>query len=371
MVLKYGLAVTVLACAAICPADETDWRAQTKAAVDRGLVFLAATQQADGGWEDRGRSDPAITSLVAKCFIQSPDYGPGHPVSKRAIRFILRNVQSDGGIYVPDRGLNNYYTSVAVMALSATRQAEHHTVIQSAQAFLKKGQWDEAESIDKTNSWYGGAGYGSHKRPDLSNTQMMLEALKQSGLSRDDPAYQKALVFISRSQMLAEHNDQKFARGASDGGFIYTPANDGESKAGVESIGGKKVLRSYGSMTYAGFKSMLYAGLSRDDRRVRAAFDWFRQHYTLDANPNMPAARSQEGLYYYYHTFARALDTWGDETIADAAGSPHLWRRELCEKLCKRQRSDGSWVNDSDRWFEGNPHLVSAYAILAIQTAAR
>lgn len=351
--------------------DVPDWRDRTSEAVDRGLGFLASTQQPDGGWKGRASSDPAITALCAKCFIQHPEYGPDHPISKRAIGFILRFVQPDGGIYVPDQGLRNYGTSVALMTLSATRDAVHAKTIARAQAFLKKGQWDEQESIDPKNQWYGGAGYGKHKRPDLSNTQMMLEALKQSGLPEDDPVYRKALVFITRSQMSGESNDLAFARGSADGGFIYTPANGGESKAGSITVNGQRQLRSYGSMTYAGFKSLLYAGLSRDDPRVKAAYEWIRRHYTIDANPNMPGAQSREGLYYYYHVFARALDAWNEDVITDAAGREHQWRRELCTALLNRQRRDGSWVNEEDRWYEGNPHVVTAYAVLAIQTAGR
>jgi len=197
----------------------------------------------------------------------------------------------------------------------------------------------------------------------------MLEALTQSGLSKDDPVYQKAVVFIARCQMLGRTNDQVFAAESVDGGFVYTPANGGESKAGTDVVEGKPRLRSYGSMTYAGFKSMLYAGVDRDDVRVQRAMDWIRRFYTLDHNPNMPHAHSKQGLYYYYHVFARALRAWGEETIMDSDQVPHAWRAELCEKLISLQREDGSWVNMEDRWYEGNPHLVTAYAILALQTA--
>ena len=122
-------------------------------------------------------------------------------------------------------------------------------------------------------------------------------------------------------------------------------------------------------MTYAGFKSLLYAGLKRDDVRVQHAWDWIQRHYTLEHNPNMPEERSREGLYYYYHVFARALQAWGEAEVTDAKGRAHNWREELCTRLVKLQRPDGSWVNDEDRWYEGNPHLVSAYAILALQVA--
>lgn len=122
-------------------------------------------------------------------------------------------------------------------------------------------------------------------------------------------------------------------------------------------------------MTYAGFKSLLYARVDRGDPRIQAAFDWIRKTYTLDSNPNMPGEQSKEGLYYYYHVFARALDIYGTETIEDAAGRQRRWRDELCVKIMSLQRDDGSWLNEQDRWFEGYPHLVAAYAVLAMQTA--
>ena len=49
-------------------------------------------------------------------------------------------------------------------------------------------------------------------------------------------------------------------------------------------------------------------------------------------------------------------------------GVPHPWRNELANKLLSLQRPDGSWYNDADRWFESNPYLVTAYAVLTLQT---
>ena len=130
-------------------------------------------------------------------------------------------------------------------------------------------------------------------------------------------------IFVSRCQNLeSEHNTSPFAAKVNDGGFYYTIAAGGQSQAGNTPDGG---LRSYGSMTYAGLKSMIYAGVSRDDPRVKAAYEWIQEHYTLDENPGM----GEQGLYYYYHTFAKALDTIGDEQVVDADGKSHDWRAEL------------------------------------------
>ena len=111
-------------------------------------------------------------------------------------------------------------------------------------------------------------------------------------------------------------------------------------------------LRSYGSMTYAGLKSMIYAGLSADDPRVVAAMTFIRKNYSLESNPGMGHA----GLFYYYHTFAKALDAADIEILDDESGTPHVWRTELAKTLMDLQQEDGSWVNSSNaRWMEGEP----------------
>jgi squalene-hopene/tetraprenyl-beta-curcumene cyclase len=124
-------------------------------------------------------------------------------------------------------------------------------------------------------------------------------------------------------------------------------------------------------MTYTGFKSLLYAGVDRKDPRVQAAFRWIQKHWRLDANPNMPQAQSQAGLFYYYHVFAKALAAWGEPVIIDARGARHNWRHELIDQLASLARPDGSWVNAADRWQESSPVLTTIYSLLALEEAVR
>jgi squalene-hopene/tetraprenyl-beta-curcumene cyclase len=116
-------------------------------------------------------------------------------------------------------------------------------------------------------------------------------------------------------------------------------------------------------MTYAGFKSLIYAGLDENDPRVRAAYDWIRRHWTFDENPGL----GQQGLYYYWLAMARALRAGQQPVITDAEGAPHHWRRELAEAILQRQRTDGSWRNGEDRWLEGEQELATVYALLALE----
>jgi squalene-hopene/tetraprenyl-beta-curcumene cyclase len=116
-------------------------------------------------------------------------------------------------------------------------------------------------------------------------------------------------------------------------------------------------------MTYGGLKSFLYAGVSKKDPRVKAAIGWIKRHYTLGNNPGM----GKNGMYYYYHTFGKAMDALGDDLFEDAKGTKHDWRKELFEALKKQQKGDGSWSGaQRDPFGEGNPELSTAFAVLTL-----
>ncbi len=346
-----------------------DLAAEVQRSIDRGLSYLRSSQKSDGGWGSE--FGPAVAAIAGQAFAQDRDHGPTNPVVRRAVTYIRQFEQTDGGIYERKQNLANYQTSVVLLFLASLKDTSQQTRVAKAQDFLTKLQYDEAESVDKANPWYGGAGYNSSKRPDLSNTQMMLEALHQSGLSPNDPVYQRALVFVSRCQMNAATNDQSFAKLAGDGGFIYSPNGQGESKASASIFESRGALRSYGSMTYAGFKSLLYCNCSHDDDRIKACLNWIKLHYDLDKNPNMPGKQAIEGLYYYYHVMARALTVWGEPVVIDTRGGPHNWRIDLARKILSLQRPDGSWVNERDRWLEGDPNYVTGLTVQTLQVVLR
>ena len=170
----------------------------------------------------------------------------------------------------------------------------------------------------------------------------------------------KRCSFVSRCQNLeSPNNTSPEAAKVNDGGFYYSVVGGGSSPAGKEAEGG---LRSYGSMTYAGFKSMIYAGLKPDDPRVKAAQTWIEKNYTVKSNPGMADA----GLYYYYSLFAKALDTAGLKTVKDAQGVEHDWRAELVQHLKSLQADDGSWTNKNSKWMEGDPNLATTFCLLAL-----
>ncbi|MBX7167172.1 MAG: terpene cyclase/mutase family protein [Pirellulales bacterium] len=315
-------------------------------------------QAADGSFSSA--ASPAVTSLVVAGLLRN-GRSVDDPVVAKGLKYIEGLIQPDGGIYNPAGTNKNYETCIAMVCLAeANRDGRYAKQLAAADAFIKGLQWDEGEGKQSSDINYGGAGYGRKNRPDLSNTSFLLDALRAAGNGPEDPAVQKALIFVSRCQNLeSEFNTSEFAAKNPDGGFYYTVAAGGESMAGTTDEGG---LRSYGSMTYAGLKSMIFAGVGPDDPRVKAALTWIQKHYGLDQNPGMGDA----GLYYYYHTFAKALAALDVPEIADADGTKHNWRHDLATALAERQRADGAWVNTNSRWLEGDANLVTAYALLAL-----
>src|SRR5688500_8738363 len=343
--------------------------------IDRGLNYLKSQQKPDGGWQ-RETDPPGVTAIVLRAFVQDSKFPANTPFVRKGYDKLFSYQLDSGGIY--QDLLANYNTAIAVSAIAAANEPAYQARMDKAVAFLKQLQWTEeakgpkGETVaDKSNTWYGGWGYGRHGRPDLSNAQVAIEALHDAGLKPGYKAYDAALVFLSRTQNNSETNDQPWT--GDDGGFVYTPARNGESMAGETSLDGQRRLRSYGSMTYAGLKSMIYAGLAKDDPRVKAAVDWITKHWTLDENPAMRQAGDEfarQGLYYYFYTFAHALDAYEEPVIRDSNGTPHDWRLELIDKLATLQKDDGSFVGEK-RWMEDNPVLTTAYAVLALQEAKR
>lgn len=352
------LSLVLLASSSLAQTTATKSAPQASDLVAKGVAFLRTAQAEDGSFSSH--AGPGITALVAASMLQN-GHDRSEPVVAKAIDYVLKHQQEDGGIYGKGSRYRNYETSLAVMCLTeANSDGKYNDIVQKADRYLRKLQWDKDEGHDIDSPNYGGGGYGSHSRPDLSNTSFLIDALKAAGAGEDDPALQKALIFVSRTQNLeSEHNATEFAAKVNDGGFYYTPAAGGSSQAGETPNGG---LRSYASMTYAGLKSMLYAGVDADDQRVKAATRWISQHFSLDENPGM----GQQGLYYYYHTFAKALDALGEEEFVEADGTRHQWRDELVAKLAELQNKDGSWMNPNDRWMEADPNLVTGYALLAL-----
>ena len=233
-----------------------DVAAQRQKSAAKAITYLKNNQADDGSFFKA--SGTGVTSLVATALLRN-GVPASDPSVAKALAFIESNVRPSGGIHQEKSLYRNYETSLAILCFTeANQNGRYDKTVKQAESFIKNIQWDESEETRKEDFAYGGAGYGKHARPDLSNTAFMIEALRAAGNDENSEAIQRAVVFVSRCQNReSPHNTTPFAAKNPDGGFYYTPAAGGTSQAGETANGG---LRSYASMTYAGLKSMIYAG---------------------------------------------------------------------------------------------------------------
>lgn len=357
-ILTAILLLTGSHCLIAAPLAQPDvsFQHEVQHAIDQGLSWLQTHQNTNGSWSSTDH--PAVTALALRAFMGDPtETFQKQPTDtiKRAYQLILSDAKPDGSIY--NKGLENYNTSICLMALLAAHNPDYDLPARQARHWLLTQQLDS-----------GGVGYGDHgKIPDMHNTFIALEALYYSKRLDQDKksADAKDLNWPAALKFIQSCQNPPSADKKNKGGFIYAP-ND--SKAGTQTnASGQIAFRSYGSISEAGLLSYIYADLKHDDPRVIAAFDWLRDNYTISENPAM----GQQGYYYYLHLMAKALNTYGVEQLELKNGTKINWRHDLALKLINLQKADGSWTNDAGRWFEKDPALVTAYSVMSLEMVYR
>ena len=332
---------------------------EAKAAIDSGARWLISSQYGDGHWSNPdfpGLTGLSVATLVAAGY-------QDHEAVKKGVNYILSCVREDGSIWkTPGEkrkggGLPNYNTAICMVALHAAGDQELDSTVQRAREYMAGSQHLGGDE------YHGGAGYDpATGRPyaDLSNSYMMYEAIRLTESLRDlrQQEVKADLDWRAAEEFIAQLQNP-------DGGFIYKP---GESKAGsFTNETGEIRFRSYGSMTYAGLLSLIYATANKHDPRVQSALDWAKTHWSLKENPGMGA----EGLYYFYNVLAKALHVAGEGTFQAPSGRKISWRKELIRELLNRQKIEkngtGYWQNEASRWMEADKVLVTSYAVTALQ----
>jgi squalene-hopene/tetraprenyl-beta-curcumene cyclase len=331
--------------------------------VDKGIAFLRKSQSADGSFS--GERNIGITGLVLTGVLNTGKVPVDDPMVQKALAFIEKQVDPQTGhLAGKSRGLKNYITAVNMMALAAAnKDGKYNDILKNSSKFIIGLQWDEEEGVTNVDAYYGGFGYDGKARPDLSNTSFALEALHAAGVPSTDPAYKKVTSYLSRAQnRKSEQQDVTWPGQTDDGSFIYV-VPDKKRDAGKKDA---PTGSGYASVTYAGIKSMIYAGVSKDDPRVQQALQWIKNNYSVEKNSGQPDGKEQSGLYYFYHTMSKALSVLDVTELVDSKGVKHDWRKELTLQLAKSQSTDGSWSNQMDRFMEGDPNLVTGFALMTL-----
>ena len=358
-------------------------------AIAKGKKWLLGKRDATtGSWPSK--RDPedytvGTTAIATLGLISSTpkEAVAGDAVIAQALDSLAAAQKPNGAIYGNARVVN-YETSAALAAFATARVPKFASVQAKAKDFLVSSQIQKDEASEE----YGGFPYTDEEPgpTDLSNLQFALAALHAEGVPADHPVFARALKYLARVQNRSETNtfvtkvkegdEVKEVVSGNDGGAYYSP---GHGKVPlVKRADGKFEVKSYGSMTYALLKCLLFAGVKADDPRVVAAVGWISKNFTVDRNPGFeatedPVKQGAQGYYYYLRTMARALAEFEKATgkelkVRDADGKSHAWRREVAAKIVSLQKPDGSWVNAVERWEEADPRLATSFLLEALAT---
>ncbi len=355
LLVSVGLSLVITAC-----------RNNERPTVAKAAEYLWAQQAADGGWHSKTygllQSGQSLTAFVLEALVRVPHEIYALPTTKldRGIAFLRKHTREDGALGMADPGVPdypNYATALAVSALCRARRQgwEQHT--QAMVAYLRGQQFTEQNGWKPQDAAYGAWGMGGDKRTprhtghvDLSMSRYVLDALRASGTSVNDPIFQKARVFVERCQNFDSQNPND-----ADGGFFFSTTEHDTNKAGHD---GKR-FRSYGTTTADGILALLATGASRTDPRVVAAERWLTsRHKDMEVPGFVGEAyrRWPRGLGFYYAGASaqvfRALAFNGGTGVAAA--------------LSRSQRADGSWVNSENLVKEDDPLIATPLAIRAL-----
>jgi squalene-hopene/tetraprenyl-beta-curcumene cyclase len=335
--------------------------------MNKGLGWLKQQQKEDGSWSSP--NFPAMTALGLWAFSRS-EHPDKAEISGKAASFIEGFVQEDGGIYKiatggrRSGGLATYNTALCMTALHSYDRLKYAPIILQAREFVAGSQL-QGDSGDEGGFGYDHASRNKKGRGDLSNSgwAMMsmritqdVEDLRPETSKRVDVNWDAALKYMAKLQNSDKEDKEHYGGfGYERRGFIgglFTRKKDGVVK-----------LRGYGSMTYAGLEALIYAQVDRSDPRVQSAIEWASHHWSVDENPGM----GHNGLFYYLNVMSKALSLYGANELTDDSDEPIPWKEQVVEKMAAIQRPDGSWVNTSNRFWEGDPVLVTAYAVLSLE----
>ena len=117
------------------PVDAKAW----SAVVDKAISYLKTSQDANGGWSTA--TSPGVTGIALTGMLKTKRVTPDDPVAAKALKYIESLVNREHGHIAgkdPKVQLQNYVTSINVMALVEAKQGDKYkAIIGDATEFLK------------------------------------------------------------------------------------------------------------------------------------------------------------------------------------------------------------------------------------------
>jgi prenyltransferase beta subunit len=295
------------------------------ASIERGLRYLAASQQPDGSFSDRGQqmgANPAIVGLAGMAFLSSgssPGRGPYGEHAQRCVDYLCAHTQPSGFIAVEGA------TSHGPMyghGFAALYLAECYGM--SPRDDLREKVAASVRLILSAQNAEGGWRYQpTPTDADISVTIcqiMALRAARNAGVYVPSEAVDRCTAYVKRCQV-------------ADGGFGYTPSD----------------RSSQFPRSAAGVVALYSAGVY-DDESVERGLAY------LDRQVPGGGRDNRSGHFFYGHYYAV-------QAMWQAGGQRwERWYPAIRDVLIASQGADGAWQ-------DGNgPAYATAMSLVILQT---
>lgn len=357
---------------------QDDLRANADIALERSLAYLAKSQSNDGGWHSKTygqlKGGAALTTFVLDALSHAPEeWRKKHAEAiARGYEFLRAGFVRRGTIACPDGSLDHPTYGAALWLLSRRRLglAGEEQARADLLNYLLGAQCAKGRGFEKENSSFGGwdflgqgDAHGVTTGTNVSVTCLVLEALAEE--LRREPNIKQAREIqtaLRHAIVWTGHCQQK------DGGFCFTPEPMSLNNKADFKDDARREPRAYGTATCDGIRALLACGVQADDKRVTKAAAWLAERPSLELVPGFeglpPELGWQRGLrFYYYASLAKVLPTLPPADVASR-------RKSLLEMLLKLQRTDGSFLNESDRMRENDPLIATGLALAALATSS-
>ncbi len=281
------------------PPDAPADIARIEAAVDRGLVYLARHQRADGSWPCVYGNNTGVNAICALAFMgrgHAPGRGPYGELVQRTIR-LIRDHQTDAGLYtsVNDSRGTMYEHALATLAMI---EAYGFMPDEAMRSSIQKA----VDLIVKAQNPEGGWRY--HPIPadaDLSASAMQIVTLRAAINARftvPQETLTRALAYV-RSNIVES------------GGFTYQPG-----------------IAHREPVSAAGCLAMQFLD-AFDDPAVARGLEYVRKD---GVNTN-----SFCFWYFAYYATQAHFQAGGEHWAA--------WQPQISAFMLENQRADGSWTD--------------------------
>ena len=238
---------------------------QAEAIYERGLQYLAKSQNGEGYWGDGSGGEPAVVGLCVAAFLahgEDANNGPYAKTIRKGVEFILSKQEAGNG-YI---GNSMYNHAFATKALAESYGMVDNPKIAPA---LKKAV-ELILSAQKRNRY--GAWRYTPQSTDADTTvtgccMVALFAARNAGVAVPDEALKKGLAFLAKCR-------------GSDGSVGYT-----------SNFGGKPTLTAICTLCFS-------LGKDRESRGYKASLEYLKKNIDY---------RERYYPYYYEYYMAQAL----------------------------------------------------------------